>query len=95
MPGPPPPPPPPPLGMLGGGAPPPPPPIGGLPQPSSGDRAALLGDISGGIKLKKVDKSLIKDRSEVKPAGGSTSGGGSSASGGGNSHSSSGKWNFY
>ena len=74
MPGPP---PPPPMGgmpNLGGGAPPPPPPIGAMPAPSSGNRAALLGDISTGMKLKKVDKSLIKDRSQAAvPGGGSSS----------------------
>lgn len=74
MPGPP---PPPPMGgmpNLGSGGPPPPPPMAGMPpQSSSGNRAALLGDISAGARLKKVDKSLIKDRSQAAIPGGSSS----------------------
>ena len=75
MPGPPPP-PPPPIGLMGGGAPPPPPPFGGLPPPSGGgNRSALLNDIASGNKprLKKVDPTLIKDRSQVQVAAGSNS----------------------
>lgn len=69
MPGPPPPPPPP---MMGGGAPPPPP-MGGLKTSAASkpaDRSALLGDIQGGFKLKKVDKSQINDRSQAAVPGG-------------------------
>lgn len=76
MPGPPP--PPPPMLMMGGGAPPPPPPMGGLKTSVASkptNRDALLGDIQGGFKLKKVDKSLINDRSAVPGAGGSSANG--------------------
>lgn len=75
MPGPPP--PPPPMPMMGGGAPPPPP-MGGLKTSVASkpaNRDALLGDIQGGFKLKKVDKSLISDRSAVPTAGGSSANG--------------------
>ncbi len=79
----PPPPPPPPRG--GAPAPPPPPPnrdsgyqsgVPALPQPS-GDRAGLLAGIqkAGGIgALKKVDRSLVRDRSAAAVPGASDTG---------------------
>ena len=88
MPGPPPPPPPPPMPSLSSGGPPPPPPppmMGGGPAPppppsnlfgnSNGNaRADLLKSIADPSKprLKKVDPSLIKDRSKPTVAGSNT-----------------------
>lgn len=73
MPGPPPPPPPPMMGggppppppMMSGGPPAPPPMMGGLNKPAP-DRSNLLKDIADPSKprLKKVDPSLVKDRSK-------------------------------
>ena len=83
--GPPPPPPPPPGGFGGPPAPPPPPPnrdsgyqsgVPALPQPS-GDRSDLLAGIqkAGGIgALKKVDRSLVRDRSAALVPGGADTG---------------------
>ncbi|PMD27783.1 WH1-domain-containing protein [Hyaloscypha hepaticicola] len=83
--GPPPPPPPPPGGFGGPPAPPPPPPnrdsgyqsgVPALPQPT-GDRANLLAGIqkAGGIgALKKVDRSLVRDRSGAMVPGGADTG---------------------
>ncbi|KAE9380189.1 WH1-domain-containing protein [Stipitochalara longipes BDJ] len=81
----PPPPPPPPGGFGGPPAPPPPPPnrdsgyqsgVPALPQPA-GDRADLLAGIqkAGGIgALKKVDRSLVRDRSGAMVPGGTDTG---------------------
>ncbi|PMD54704.1 WH1-domain-containing protein [Hyaloscypha bicolor E] len=83
--GPPPPPPPPPGGFGGPPAPPPPPPnrdsgyqsgVPALPQPSGG-RSDLLAGIqkAGGIgALKKVDRSLVRDRSGALVPGGADTG---------------------
>lgn len=83
--------------MSGGGPPPPPPPpppnrdsgySSGVPAPAlpqaDGTRNAVLGDIqkAGGIgALKKVDRSLVRDRSQAQVGGSTDAPGGAPAGG--------------